>query len=446
MLLVAWTCLAIYGSLVPFWFEPRPLDAALSQFAEIRYLSLGVASRSDFVANILLFLPLGFTAMGALCLDRPSRAARVASSLGVALAGIALAIAIEFTQIFFPPRTVSINDIVAEGAGTLGGIVLWWLLGQPGAAWVRRLVARDTRASRLEGWLMIYAAGFVLWQLMPFDVTIRPAELLLKAREGRLTLVPFSEFRTDVLKGAWNLAADTLLWMPVGVLVAVSARRGRVSAPAVALTGAAAGACLETLQLFVFTRYTDATDIISASAGTWVGAWVAERLVSGRLPSRPDATPARPASLAVLGLRRESWWLAALLWLVPLLWYHWYPFDFEFSRAALARHPHLIFSAPFASYYWSPEFHALSTVMRKMALAAPLGFALAAAGCRAGRAHRWWRLGVLAGGAVLFASIEFGQLFLPERVGDITDVLIALAGMWAGVLACAAFGQEETPR
>jgi len=52
--LAAYACLVMYGSLVPF--EPRgtSLSEALRAFANIRYLQLGVTSRADWIANILL--------------------------------------------------------------------------------------------------------------------------------------------------------------------------------------------------------------------------------------------------------------------------------------------------------------------------------------------------------------------------------------------------------
>ena len=37
---------------------------------------------------------------------------------------LALALAVEFTQLFFPPRTVSLNDILAESAGAVIGLSL----------------------------------------------------------------------------------------------------------------------------------------------------------------------------------------------------------------------------------------------------------------------------------------------------------------------------------
>ena len=62
-LLAAWFlygAFVIYGSLVPLNFQPRPLAEAIDAFRNIRYLNLDIASRADWVANILLFVPLAF--------------------------------------------------------------------------------------------------------------------------------------------------------------------------------------------------------------------------------------------------------------------------------------------------------------------------------------------------------------------------------------------------
>src|SRR5262245_52270613 len=50
----------VYGSLVPFDFHGRPLDAAWRTFQQAPWLVLGIDSRADWVANLLLYIPLGF--------------------------------------------------------------------------------------------------------------------------------------------------------------------------------------------------------------------------------------------------------------------------------------------------------------------------------------------------------------------------------------------------
>ena len=50
------TGIAIYGSLVPWHFRPTDWQSAAARFAEAPYLDLGIGSRADWVANILLFM------------------------------------------------------------------------------------------------------------------------------------------------------------------------------------------------------------------------------------------------------------------------------------------------------------------------------------------------------------------------------------------------------
>ena len=54
----------VYGSLIPFELRPHTLPEAWDAFLHIRYLNLGVVSRADWIANIVLYIPLGFLAVG----------------------------------------------------------------------------------------------------------------------------------------------------------------------------------------------------------------------------------------------------------------------------------------------------------------------------------------------------------------------------------------------
>src|SRR5207244_8256711 len=103
----------IYGSLVPLQYQPLELAEALQRFRNVPMLQLNIESRADWVANILLFMPIGFLWLGACGVDR-----RRWHSLPLAVIVVptcaALSVALEFTQLWFPNRTVSQNDIIAE--------------------------------------------------------------------------------------------------------------------------------------------------------------------------------------------------------------------------------------------------------------------------------------------------------------------------------------------
>src|SRR4029077_19058465 len=97
---------AFYGSLLPFRFRLQPLDAAWSAFlALLVNPAPEYFSRTNFLANILLFLPVGFALMGSRLADRTMRPSTIGltavAMLGLSLVASTLA---EFLQIFAPGR------------------------------------------------------------------------------------------------------------------------------------------------------------------------------------------------------------------------------------------------------------------------------------------------------------------------------------------------------
>ena len=118
----------VYGSLVPFEIRHNTLAQAWEFFRHVPYLKLGVGSRADWIANIVLYMPFAFFADAWLAGGRGLFSRRLVRRLIVFGAGAVLAVAVEFTQIWFAPRTVSLNDIIAEIIGTVLGIIVWEVL------------------------------------------------------------------------------------------------------------------------------------------------------------------------------------------------------------------------------------------------------------------------------------------------------------------------------
>ena len=191
ILTLGYTVFVIYGSLVPLHFRPRPLGEALEYFQRIPYLDLGIGSRADWVANILLFVPLAYLWLGALCANRGGVAKAIGSGF-VLLCCVGLSVAIEFAQLFFPPRTVSLNDVIAECIGAVIGIVLWWSTGDRVMGWLAGWSQAHTPTGTAER--LLYAYLFLLfgYSVLPLDLTISVVEIYHKWQEGKVLLVPFS--------------------------------------------------------------------------------------------------------------------------------------------------------------------------------------------------------------------------------------------------------------
>jgi glycopeptide antibiotics resistance protein len=417
-LLLAYLLFVIYGSLVPLDFRPRPLAEALAAFAAIPFLDLGIGSRADWAANLLLFIPLAFLATQ-LAAGLRSPPARLLAHILIVAGAAALAIGIEFTQLFFPPRTVSQNDILAEGLGGLIGTLLGIILGPRFRLWLDALwrseTSRDKSTRLLHGYLLL----LLLFNILPLDLTISPVELFHKWREGKVVLVPFTSGPSALSDFIYQTLTDIAIWIPAGLLWARSPRRFNVSQ--IGGLGLLVALAIEVLQLFVYSRYTVATDVILGGVGATLGGLLARRS-AGFAP-----TAGREAALP---------WLAAwMAWLCAMFAIFWFPFDFDPQHLTWQRIVEAFTRTPFYTYYYTSEYHAINEVLRKLGFFFPAGFLI-------GIAFRH-RENNPPGGLVLWTAlfaalavvVEAGQLLLPGKVADLTDVFLETCGSVAGLLS-----------
>jgi glycopeptide antibiotics resistance protein len=215
----------------------------------------------------------------------------------------------------------------------------------------------------------------------------------------------------------YNLLADVAIWVPPAFLITVA---GRPAGQAFALSMALA-AGLELAQLFVYSRVTDATDLVTAMAGGSIGVWLARRwrpaAAGGHRPLRVGGFPWGLLTLAVV-------------WAGVLAAVFWYPFEIELDRAVLRERAGLLLRAPFTAYYYGTEFRAVTEVIHKIAFFAPLGVLLGLARARLLTRDARTVFAVLAGMAIgaVAAGIELGQVAMPRKVVSSTDIGLARLG------------------
>ena len=426
MAALAYTTFVIYGSLVPLDYRYVPWDEAIARFSDIPFLKLGIGSRADWVANILLFIPLTFLWMGALVAGK-SRMLGVLATCVLIFAAIALSLGIEFTQLFFPQRTVSQNDIMAEALGGAIGVLVWWGAGKRFVDWLQSWQHLHARAAFAERLAWVYLAGVLAYNVLPLDLTISLVEIFHKWQGGKLNLIPFGRLPDDAAYALYEIASDALIWTPLALLWRLDGTRSAWRAWGMAL---ATAALLEFLQLFVYSRVSDVTDLFTATAGAALGSFVGGRLVK-RTASEDRAMP------------WASWlpFLLALVWMVVLLFVFWFPFDFRTDGAFIKSRLDFLYRVPFEVYYFGTEYRAITEVLRKALFFAPLGGLLAWGVSR----QPWrWR-GPLFALAVLAlvgmpAIIELGQVMLPQKIADTTDWFLESLGGALGYVLARAFG------
>lgn len=424
----------VYGSLIPFEFQALPWRAALAEFRHLRQLQLGIAARADWIANILLYIPLTFLLGGALAGRRRTLAGRAAAAVAGFALGAACAVGVEFAQIFFPQRTVSRNDVVAELIGSGLGLLLWLLAGR-GVETIRRVLAeRAPETPRLLA--LLYAIGYVALALFPFDLLVARPELAWKLGSGTWGWWRAPAGCAAGIACLWAWFGEILAALPLGLGLGLWRpglpwRRGLILATG---WGLALGVLLQLGRFMTATNLSQGISVASLTAGMILG----YSLLRG----------ARREWLAAGGR-----WLARPAVLLPLLLLH---FGFAARWLLADKGPWLsvtdawfrlsrLHFVPLYYHYFTSETRALTSLMLYFALYAPIGvlaYAFALARRPAGRAA-WLGAGL---GALAALAMESAKLFLVRTSPDPTNVLIGAAGGWFGYWLAEALYQALAPK
>lgn len=437
----------IYGSLVPFDFRWVPPAEAWARFRSIPYLKLDIGSRADWIANILLFIPLSFLWLGALA-PRGRAGARALTSGFVWIACVALSVGIEYAQVYVPPRTVSLNDVVAEMLGAGTGIAAWWVAGERALAALGRWRALRGETGLAEWLLWPYLLLLAAYNLLPLDLTLSLYNLGEKWKAGRIVLLPFASPVTDPLQRVYGPAVEALLWLALAALWILSGRGGPLVAWCVTVLVATG---IAVAQIFVYSRVSDVTSLLSAAAGAAAGVWLAARLPHRlRGAAAPGAAEGRAAASGgspLLGRGALLGLVACVGWSLILLVASWYPFDFQIDPATSHARLHLLKAVPFLTHDSGMEHPVLTEVLHKAVSFAPLGasLAIACAGVRGRLARSVCAAGSLALVACAAVGIELGQVFLPSRFPSLTDAAIEWFGGALGFWAVGAIRARLAP-
>jgi len=164
---LVYTLFIIYGSLVPLDYQSISFAEALHSFSQIQYLRLGAASRADWIANIVLYIPLTFSLAAIFISTEKTRLKIIFNSTIILICSITLATTIEFYQQFFPPRTVSQNDLIAETIGSVIGLVLWLSYGQRFTKLYSHIIQGGKNALLASS--VIYGLSYLTLSFFPYD-------------------------------------------------------------------------------------------------------------------------------------------------------------------------------------------------------------------------------------------------------------------------------------
>ena len=407
LLWVGYLFFVVYGSLIPFDFKALPFDRAWAQFLKTPMLALGVESRADWIANGVLYVPIGF--LTAHLLLQQSRAHRMVALVVSILFSSALALSVEFSQLYFPSRTVSLNDLLAEFVGAVLGV----FLALQHSDWMKNLLKIriiDPRRFVLHA-VEAYLFAYVAFSLFPFDVLLSSAELGKKLQSDGWGWILAGAAHGDALVPL-KVFSEFLLTLPFGLYLAYRRSLRPVSALQAALLGLLLGSFIEIAQLFTATGVSQGLSILTRTAGVACGHYLWRH-----------STNASPGAFAAF-IRRHALLLILPYFLTLLFANGWFTYRWRGLEHATAALENLHF-LPFYYHYFTSEARALFSLASVCFMYFPIGILI-------------WALRGSQGFAFLVAGllsviVEAGKLFLLGSHPDPTNVLLAGMAAWAAI-------------
>lgn len=407
--------LVVYASLVPLNYTPKTFDETFAQFQKTPWIQLGIESRADWVANGLVMLPAGFLAAGAIDWRRKRRWLLLFASPFIVALLVATVFAIEFVQIWFPPRVVSQNDIFAGAIGSLVGVLLWWLVGRSLLGQIEQFLLAPPGLTKWKLLMNFGVIGLLIYNLMPLDLLISFAELREKFDAGAIRLIPFQEFHFTG-KAILFLA---IAWGRLVPYAFVATLQNGIRHTIV--QGLMLALLLELVKVPIHSRPASATGVVASALGVLMVACGASLLTRW---------------LAFLD-RAMVWCIAALGWTGVMLVSFLGRFDsIERDPAVLVKRLQEILVVPFARAHASSEFEAGENILVKLIVFGALTFLLSGwcSRLRSKTTLRIAKMVSIVGCVVLGLGIEVGQVFLPPLFPDATDFILYGIGGLLGVL------------
>lgn len=415
LLALAYAVLAAHLLFIPYAYSPLGLAEAYARFADIAWDHLGADQNIALVSRALMFAPLGLLLAATVVPLRTPMRRRVAGLFMAGVLGCGIAVTINFAQVWFPARTINLNNVVAESFGVLAGALAWVAGAGPAAAWWRQVSHGGAlgRHALLGGYVLAY----LLASLAPFDFVTSGHELAQKLASGL--------YAPWMIAGGCGKVPCSLHLMialaaaiPCGWWFAGRARGRSTTLARAVFFAISVSAAIEVLHLFMVSGVTQGGTLVFRATGLFVGA-VAYPLRT-RFASMDMDKFARPLVLLALVP-----YLAAVAYVDG-----WFRSDY-LGFAGAAQRLASVAWMPFFYQYYAPYAETMQSTIVYAALFGCIGvFRWLWARDRAGM--RLWSAAILAG---LFAFVtETGKVLLSNRHPDYTDLLIAVVSA-SGTLA-----------
>ncbi len=366
-ILFATICLIVYGSLYPWHFEARLLPAnPLWMLAGAWPDHLSLPDIKDILVNLALYTPLGMFGFLSLSPRRPT-----VVRLGVPIAiGFALSCSMEMLQLFVPGRFTSALDVTTNTTGSAIGVAcgVWF------ESHLRRIQTGLQSIHYQKSSSLLLLICLAAYRLFPFFPDYR----VLRMQHKLMAVATISEFSLTLF------LATLVEWLAVARLVETAV--DPLWAPRVYL----AVLLLVPAKVLVVGNTTNCSELGGAALAYFVWRYGLAQ------------SPRRSQILAAL--------FTALIVLRGLAPYHFTSVAAPFSWT------------PFRALFETEWVSGTSIILGKLFAYGTFVWLLLDSGCR-----RWY---AAMGAAATLGAIEAAQMYLPGRVAEITDPLMALLLAW----------------
>jgi glycopeptide antibiotics resistance protein len=410
---LGWLCLGyvvvmMYSSTVigpaglHFVFQD-PSDA-LQRFLATRFVVHGSDQRADWIGNLLMLVPFGFLVTATIWPRR--KVLRLPAAIAALLICTVAILGIKYLQLFFPPRTVTLNYITAQCIGAAmgcAGCIVWH--GHIGPS-----VSRRDPVAALVVALRLYAGALLIFLLMPLDFALSAADLQTQLARLPDTLLALPGADRPLPIQLTLIATAAAGFIPVGMLlsfVKVGVFRIRRGVAAVTLIGLLLTSGIFVLTTLVMSAAPSMAAILYRTAGIMIGAASIRWAIKGG-PVRSQA-------------RIRAWvpWLIIPYLIVLIGVNRLWSVDWLSARLA-AEQVYCLGLLPLFDYYIVTKAEAARNIVGHVAMYLPIGFGL---WFRDPRPRTGLRAFVLA--ALLSCGVELGRYLRPGLEGDINAIVVA---------------------
>jgi VanZ family protein len=416
---IASVLMLIYASLIPLQYRALSWHDSWQRWKSIPWLNLGVTNRADWIANGLAVIPCSFLLLGALNYSKrgiggikpwvPS----VLGGLFLIFLLIVLVVCIELAQVWFPPRTVSWNDVVSGWLGIFLGAIGWIVFGEISVDAVRKFLGIESLDDRFNAFAWFAALVIFVYSTYPFDFVLSFKEWNEKLDLGRVRWGLDTQWISS-REGLQGLFFSTIRMIPFGI-VGMSWKSKRLRWVWMVLVPV----ILELVQLPIFSKYSSLWDVVAGWIGGVFGFWF----------FRPNRFWIWIQSLRWLWAAAIVIWSGLLLAVFLGRWEKWVEDPEHLTQRWSG---FLIY--PLLRYYYGSEYSAVTNLGGKLLSFSVLGCLFASHWIFGKNSSSRFACLVLVA-VLLGLVIEVSQIYLEPLVGDINDIWVyvlgALLGAWS---------------